>query len=154
MSMKGFECPNCGSGFCSAIRFWRDGRQSEGFDLYKCHDCDQITKAGTREAVDADWQPPRKQGKNPRGQVNIFGTIENVRDIINPVPKFVEAPDGSAVVVAFYPNDATPEYREELAKMVQELNRVKTGRDQPIWYKYRKIKRGNNGGRAKTGARG
>lgn len=144
MSVKGFVCPNCSSQFCSGIRFWRDGKQAESWDLYKCHDCGRITQPGTMHEKPADWQPERTlvKRKVASGQVDIFGKIENVRDLVSPVPKFVEAPDGSTITVSLIPVGATQEYRDEVSKMVQELNRTKTGRDQPFWYKYRNIKRG------------
>lgn len=147
MSKRGFECPNCGSEFCSAVRFWRDGRQIDSFDAYACHDCGQVTRAGTTQAISPEWQPPRtvKKSKVATGQVDIFGKIENVRDVINPVPKFVEAPSGASVTVARFPVDATKEYREELHKMIQETNSSRSNRDRPTWYKYRKIRRGSNG---------
>lgn len=141
MALKTYTCPNCDSEMCSGIKFWQEGKQSDSFHAYKCHDCGQLSEAGTRRELPIDYEPPRKQVKG-QGQASLFGGIESIRSIVNPVPKLVESPAGLSVAVYKIPADAPIGYRTEAKRMMLELNNRSTGRTMPHWYKYRKIKRG------------
>lgn len=144
MPRLSFQCPNCESEMCSAIKYWREGKQTEFYDVYKCHDCGQCTDPSTRKALPADWQPARKptKAKVQAGQMDLYGAVADMRAIINPVPKLVESPAGLVVGVYKIPHDPPIGYKVEIARMMNELNVRHTGRQMPHWYKYRKIKRG------------
>lgn len=139
--MSAFSCPNCESEMYSAIRFWREGKQVEFWDMFVCGDCGRCTNPATKEEMPLDWQPYRKKVKQ-QGQVNLFGEIENIRSIVDPVPKLVEDHAGRSVCVYRIPADSPVGYATEVRKMAQELNLRGAGRHVPHWYKYRKIKRG------------
>lgn len=137
MARSTWACPNCESEMCSAIKFWKP-KPTDYIDAYKCHDCDQLTAPATKEELPEDWQPPRPRAP---GQLDLYGNIKNIRDVIDPVPRMVESPAGMMVGVYRVPKDAPPQYREEIKRMMFEINLKHSGREMPYWYKYRKIKR-------------
>lgn len=146
MPKKRWSCPNCGSELCSAIRFWKQ-KQTDFIDLYMCHDCGQATDPATGNELPTNWEPPRKLVP---AQLNLLGEVPNVRSTVSPVPKMVEHPSGLQVGVYRAPEGSTEQYKRELRKMMLEVNNKHSGRENPFWYKYRRIKRGNNGRSTKT----
>lgn len=143
MAKRGFVCPNCGSEYCSGIKFWKEDRNIDSFDLFQCHDCGQATDPGTLQELPSDWQPPRKykKTKTAKGQVDLFGNIKDIRSVIDPVPKLVESPAGHIVGVYHVPDGSTEQYRREVMLMMSQINKSSSGRERPDWYKYRNIKR-------------
>ena len=137
MAMTKTKCPNCSSEFCSAIRFWKE-KKTDFIDMYSCADCERSFDPATKTEMPNDWQPPRAKAQ---GQYDLYGKLDNIRDLIDPVPKMVETPTGEIVGVAHIPANSTQQYRDELTKMMRELNSKYRAKERPQWYKYRKIKR-------------
>lgn len=140
MAKRNFSCPTCSSEFCSAITWWKPKKEyTQGVvDAYLCHDCGQLTEAGTGNELPIDWLPPRI---TKIAQPDLFGTIANIRDTITDVPKLVETPAGIMIGVYRIPEGSSKQYIDEIKAMLREIDSKGSQRVRPDWYKYRKIKR-------------
>lgn len=141
MPRREWSCPNCDSELVSSIRYWKP-RRSEHIDAYACHDCGQLSTPADKRKLPEGWEPYKRKITKKTGQMDLFGKIENIRDVIYPVPKMVESWEGNMVIVSKLPAGMPQQYADELQKMVNELKPQAPRSDRPFWYKYRKLKRG------------